>query len=182
TIGVSATHVATTTGTVSGCRISPALPTGLSISPTTCTITGTPTVAAAAANYTVTDSNSTGLGTTVLNLAVVIAKPTVSYSPSTVVDTIGVSATHVATTTGTVSGCRISPALPTGLSISPTTCTITGTPSVAAAAANYTVTDSNSTGLGTTVINLAVVIAKPTVSYSPATVVDTIGVSATHVA
>jgi hypothetical protein len=118
-------------------------------------------VAFSAANYTITDSNSTGTGSTVLNLAVLIAKPTVSYSPSTVVDTIGTAAIHTATTTGTVLGCRISPALPAGLSLNITNCNITGTPTAASSAANYTITDSNSTGVGSTVLNLAV-IAAPT--------------------
>jgi hypothetical protein len=92
-----------------------------------------------------------------VNPPVLVARPTVSYTSGTVVDTVGKTATHNATTTGTVSDCRVSPALPAGLNLNSANCNITGVPTVAAAAANYTITDSNSAGTGCTVLNLGVV-------------------------
>jgi fibro-slime domain-containing protein len=65
---------AVVTGTVDSFTISPALPAGLSLDKTTGIISGTPTTAAAAANYTVTAQNSAG-STTVL-LSITISAPT----------------------------------------------------------------------------------------------------------
>ncbi|MBC5839089.1 PA14 domain-containing protein [Flavobacterium muglaense] len=56
--------------------VSPALPAGLSISSTTGAITGTPTVAVAAANYTVSATNSCGVATVILNITVNAAPAT----------------------------------------------------------------------------------------------------------
>jgi hypothetical protein len=60
--------------------------------------------------------------------------------------------------TGTPTSYSISPALPIGLSLNTTTGVISGTPSVAAASANYTVTATNAggstTGTVTVVVNL----------------------------
>lgn len=50
----------TVTGTVTDCTSNPALPTGLSIDRTSCTISGTPTVLQVLSKYTVTASNSSG--------------------------------------------------------------------------------------------------------------------------
>ena len=61
-------NVPSVIGTVNS--YSPALPTGLTINPTTGVISGTPTVAVAAANYTVTASNSGGPTTAIVNITV----------------------------------------------------------------------------------------------------------------
>lgn len=58
--------------------ISPALPAGLSIHPTTGVISGTPTVGSAATQYTVTGSNSAGSTTATLSLSVIAATLTVA--------------------------------------------------------------------------------------------------------
>jgi hypothetical protein len=63
-------NVPSVIGTVNSYSISPALPTGLTIDPTTGVISGTPTVAVAAANYTVTASNSGGPTTATINITV----------------------------------------------------------------------------------------------------------------
>ena len=63
-------NVPTVTGTVTSYSISPALPTGLSINPTTGVISGTPTVVVAATSYTVTASNSGGSITANISITV----------------------------------------------------------------------------------------------------------------
>jgi Putative Ig domain len=60
----------TVTGTVTAYSVSPALPAGLSLDTTTGRISGTPTVAAAQATYTVTASNATGSTTFAVVLTV----------------------------------------------------------------------------------------------------------------
>ena len=57
-------------GTATSYSVSPALPVGLSLSSSTGIISGTPTVAVAAAGYVVTASNTSGSTTVTLNLTV----------------------------------------------------------------------------------------------------------------
>ena len=61
--------------------ISPDLPTGLSINPTTGTISGTPTELSTNTTYTITVRNSGGVNTTTITIEVIDNVPTVSYSP-----------------------------------------------------------------------------------------------------
>ena len=73
------------------------------------------------------------------------AVPTISYAGSPLTYTKGTAIATLTPTTGggTILSCSASPALPTGLSIS-SGCVITGTPSVVAASATYTISASNS--------------------------------------
>ncbi|MCC5815854.1 MAG: putative Ig domain-containing protein [Leptospira sp.] len=59
-------------GTVTNCTISPALPTGLTINPTTCEISGTPTGPGGTAftEYTITATNDSGSTTATVGFAV----------------------------------------------------------------------------------------------------------------
>ena len=61
----------TVTGFVSSYSVSPALPAGLSLNTTTGVISGTPTIATATADYTVTASNSVGSTTFDISITVV---------------------------------------------------------------------------------------------------------------
>ena len=124
--------------------IAPALPTGLTISGTTGAITGSPSVALAAAVFTVTvkDANlnqATNTFTLTVNSAV-----TATQSIATVTLTQGHLATPFTPVTGgggtAPLGYTIAPALPTGLTISASTGQITGTPTVALTATTFTVT------------------------------------------
>jgi len=64
-------------------------------------------------------------------------------------------------------GYFVSPELPSGLTINPTTGVISGTPSAASPAANYTVTAFNATGKGTATVNIMVgPMPPPAISYS----------------
>lgn len=87
--------------------VSPALPAGLTLDSKTGVITGTPTVAAAIASYTVTGTNSAGNTTASLSLTV-NAKDTgitITTQPADQSITVGATATFsvVATGTGTLS-------------------------------------------------------------------------------
>ncbi len=152
---ISATN---TGGAIVTCGVSPALPAGLALSSTTCQITGTPTVLAGAANYTVTATNAGGSGSATVNLRVNDQLPAISFSPATrvlVLRDLAPSMT-VTNTGGFISSCVVAPTLPAGLSISSTTCAISGTPTATSAATNYTVSATNGAGTATAVINLRV--------------------------
>lgn len=162
TAGQSMTVTPTITnlvGGITGCTVSPALPAGLSIHPTTCVISGIPTQAIGNTAFTVNATNSYGSTQAIVNMTVVAARPSISYSGAT-----GTSGTrnvlmNIAPTTFAVNGagvttCTTSPALPAGLSISNTTCVISGTPSVVSASSTYTVTATNSAGSTSATVNL----------------------------
>jgi hypothetical protein len=81
--------------------------------------------------------------------------PTGLSYPTPQVFTVGQAAATVSpTVTGTVSSYSVSPALPAGLALSATSGAISGTPTVMAAQAKYTVTASNSGGAATADITI----------------------------
>lgn len=130
--------------------VNPALPTGLTLSTSNGSVTGTPSVTAAAADYTVTITDAAGATTSkTFNLTVNGALVATQAVPSRTL-TAGSAAT--AFTPVTASGgttayvFSVAPALPTGLAISPTTGAISGTPSAAAALQTYTVTVTDAAG------------------------------------
>ncbi len=80
-----------------------------------------------------------------------------SYGTTSVVTYNGIAMTTLTpTVTGTVTGYTVSPAFPIGISLDPNTGVISGTPSVVAASATYTVTASNATGNTTRALTLVV--------------------------
>lgn len=94
--------------------------------------------------------------------------PILSYVPATVVDTVGKPATHAATLSGgTPTGCVSSPALPAGLTLSATTCVITGIPGAVSASMAYAITASNANGSDTAILNLSIVAASDTSTIDP---------------
>lgn len=128
--------------------VSPALPAGLSLDPATGVISGTPTAAAqASTTYTITGTGSLA-GTAYATVDISIA-PTLTWTDTSIQGTIGSALT--ATLPPTVAGFAatptfsVSPALPSGLSLDPGTGVISGTPTVSAAEASYTVTASDAT-------------------------------------
>ena len=123
-------------GAVSGYAVSPALPAGLSVSPTTGIISGTPTAVSAAASFIVTASNAAGGATTSLTITVNAAPDAgqcdqlcVTVSPSAVQVVPGLSTSFTisvagppslngnVTLTGTGSGGTL--VGPAGVTISP---------------------------------------------------------------
>lgn len=145
-------------GAVANWSVSPALPPGLVLDSVTGRIMGTPTQAAAAANYTVTASNGAGQTQAVVNITVVLGKPeTISYSPSLLIGYVKTSASMKPSFTGgTPDNWTISPALPQGLSINSSTGEIAGTPSASSPQTNYTVTASNASGSAQTTVTIIV--------------------------
>ena len=135
--------------------VSPALPAGLSLSTTTGVVSGTPTTATAAASYTVTASNAGGSTTATLSITVNAA---LSYTPTTAVYTLNSTITPSSPTIvgGTATSYSASPPLPTGLTLSTTTGVISGTPTVTANTANYTVTATGAGGSATAILNITV--------------------------
>ncbi|HEY5806988.1 MAG TPA: Ig domain-containing protein, partial [Povalibacter sp.] len=143
-VGTAITLSPTVTGTISGYAVSPDLPAGLSIATNTGVISGTPTVAAAQATYTVTASNTGGPTSFGLVLSVIPPPPSGLTYPSPVQAVVGTAIGALSpTVTGTVTAYSVSPDLPAGLSIAASTGVISGTPTAAAAQATYTVTATN---------------------------------------
>ncbi len=141
---------------ITGCTVSPALPTGLSIDSATCVISGTPTQAISATLFTVTATNSHGSGPAFVTLSVSGFAPTIEYTATAIRNALsaqGESLTLSPTLSNgghSITNCTIAPELPTGLSIHSTTCVISGTPSVRSPSATYTVTATNVHGTSTT--------------------------------
>ena len=154
-----ATQTPSFTGaSLTNCTVSPTLPAGFSLSATTCAISGTPTVNQSATNYTITATHSSGTATATVSIAVVTPLSSIAYMNSPVTFTTGYSASATATVVGTISSCSVSPAaLPTGLSISTSTCAMSGTPTATQSATNYTVTATNTLGSVNSTISIAVI-------------------------
>jgi hypothetical protein len=151
--------------------VSPALPAGLSLNPSTGCITGTPTASSVLTNYTFTATNSVGNDTDSIDITiesvVTPVPPTIEYTDTTLTFTEG---TAVNICPATLTGdptivVTVSPSLPAGLSLDPATGCITGTPTSATVATNYTFTATNSAGTDTDSINVTVDAVTP-----PATV------------
>src|SRR6516165_3828873 len=171
TVGTAVTPITPTiTGTLSGFTVSPALPAGLSLDAAKGTISGTPTVLAPAATYTVSAMVSGGTTTSgSVSIAVEdIAPSQVSYGASSFSFSATVPITELTPTTagGPVVSWSISPALPAGLNFNTTDGSISGTPSAVSASARYVVTAQNSGGQSTVSLTITVDdIAPSQVSY-----------------
>ncbi|MDC3237026.1 putative Ig domain-containing protein, partial [Candidatus Poseidoniaceae archaeon] len=159
-------------GTVTSWSISPTLPSGISISSSTGTISGTPTVISASTSYTVTATNGAGSDTATITISVTDALPVIVYSPNTFTEAVGTAMTSVTPTSyaGTVDSYSISPSLPPGLSLDTSTGTVSGTPTAVSSSTSYTVTATNSAGTDTASLTIVVNDVAPTsISYSPNT-------------
>eukprot|EP00947_MAST-08B_sp_MAST-8B-sp1_P003138 g3138.t1 len=167
-------------GTPSSFSVAPALPPGLALNAGTGQITGTPTVASAAAastTHTITATNAGGSSTATITVLVRAAPPslaggftssTAQYVRGAVIPTNSPSNSGDPATSWTVS-----PSLPPGLALSPTTGAITGTPSGSfmASPGSYTVTGSNSGGSSSFTLTLQVVDRAPSLQgYTSASV------------
>lgn len=149
----------TYSGSVTSCTASPSLPTGLGINPTTCAITGTPTVTQGLTAHTITATNSSGSTNTSISITVNDFPPTgLSYAgtPFTFTRTVSIG-TLTPSVTGTITNCVSSPILPTGVSISTTTCALTGTPTAIQGNTAYVITASNVSGNTTANINITII-------------------------
>ena len=140
-------------------EVSPALPVGLNLDPTSGVITGTPAAITPSATYTVTASNASGSDTVDLVLAVIPQAPcNVDYPVTTAVYLLGDTITPNVPTfgCGTPDSWTINPPLPAGLLFSGSTGTISGAPTALSAATSYSVTASNATGSDIAFISITV--------------------------
>lgn len=137
----------TVTGVVTAYTVSPALPAGLNLNSGTGAISGTPTAPAAAGNYTVTASNSSGQATATLSIAVNDVPPRISLPQTSLQLTTGVPVSVTPGNTGGVATAwSIDHALPEGLTFSTSNGLISGVPTAEAASASYVVAARNSGG------------------------------------
>ncbi|PJZ41657.1 hypothetical protein CH370_09435 [Leptospira kmetyi] len=158
-----ATIQPTTSGSIDQCSSSPALPTGLSLDSETCEISGTPTVNQPATSYTITASNASETKNSSILITVNMNPPAaLNFAASPFTFTVNSALTTIHPTyTGTITSCTSNVALPTGLFLGGSDCSLYGTPSLIQAASNYTITASNPFGNTSTTISIAVNAAPP---------------------
>ncbi|MGA3161095.1 MAG: putative Ig domain-containing protein [Terracidiphilus sp.] len=187
-VAVTADTPASSGGVVYGYSISPPLPAGLILNSSTGVISGTPTVVVGNTTYVVTAYGSDSNATASLSITVNDQKPTaLSYATNTANYIVNspITENFPTNTGGTVISYSVNPALPSGLSLSTTTGIISGDPTAVTAAANYTVTATNSGGSTTAPLTIAVNAAPVPTSpvapaglvYNPGTAVYTVGVA-----
>jgi len=155
-IGTAITPITPTiTGTVSDFSVQPNLPAGLTLDSSKGTISGTPTAVAAAASYTI---SAGGAISATISIAVNDVPPKVSYGAASITFSANIASTTVTPTVtgGAVTSWSISPALPVGLSFDAHHGSISGTPTMAAAAMSYVVVAGNSGGQSTVTLKIAV--------------------------
>ncbi|WPU65056.1 putative Ig domain-containing protein [Peredibacter starrii] len=158
--------------TITSCNSAPALPAGLIIDPSTCVISGTATVAVSGANYSITAANSAGssVGATV-TLTVNPLAPTLSYATSAgkitnIHSVMTVTPSTLSTNGASITGCTVTPALPSWATLNTTTCVISGTPDAILSATTYSVTAVNSVGPSASAsVTLQVNATAPSISY-----------------
>jgi len=165
-IGTAITPITPTiTGTLSGFTVSPTLPAGLTLDASKGSISGTPTVVAAAKSYTISASTSGGAAVSAaLSLAVNdVSAGKVSYGASSYTFSAKIAGLTLTPTVasggGAIVSWSINPALPAGLNFDTTTGIISGTPSAPAAAATYVVSAQNSGGASTVSLKITVDVA-----------------------
>jgi hypothetical protein len=157
--------------------VAPSLPTGLNMASSTGAITGTPTVAQTATIYTVTVTDANSATASATFSLIVENSVTATVAVPSASETVFQSATAYTPVTGSGGTAplsySVSPSLPAGLTMAPTTGSITGTPAVAQTATTYavTITDANS---ATATANFSLTVNKQasmvTVIASPGTV------------
>jgi len=173
TVGQSITpDTPTFSGTVSSFRVDPVLPIGLSLDNATGTIAGTPTATVVQTAYKVTATNLGGSTSAILEISVVasILPPTALRYPQTeIVADVGREITPdiPGSAGGPITQYSVSPALPPGLKLDPSTGVISGTPAAPATKAVYVVTGSNSSGRVNAAVNPAI-----TVTVAPITLLQ----------
>ena len=132
--------------------ISPNLPTGLTISTSTGAISGYPTAIISPTTFTVTVTDTVGQNSSQsfsLTVNPVLVSTVLVVPSFTAIQSIAITTFTPVTASGGIGALTytISPSLPVGLSFSPTTGAISGTPGSSSPSTSYTVTvtDSNPT-------------------------------------
>ena len=141
------------------------LPSGMNFESSNGTIWGTPTAAMTSTTYTVTASNSAGSYSTSISLTSQHVAPyDLVYSPENMTLTKGTAMTTntPSVSGGTITSWAISPSVPSGLSLDPSTGAISGTPSVLQTTATpYTIWANNSGGSTSAQINITIIDVAP---------------------
>jgi hypothetical protein len=158
TVGIEMTdNHARVTGLGVSFVITPALSAGLAFNAANGTISGTPTAARAATEYTVTATNSGGSIAATISIAV-NPKASINYEFVRAFYTVDrkIADNHPKWTRSGVSYSVNTPSLPDGLAIDPTTGIISGTPTRESSLVEYTVIAIDSSGSTTEKISIAV--------------------------
>jgi hypothetical protein len=156
----------TYSGSITSCKSTPTLPTGLSLS-STCEISGNPTVVQIASSYHIVGSNSFGNASTIIVITVnQLAPSSFGYFNNVVSLTQNIQMASLQTYyTGTITSCSSAPPLPAGLQMDPSSCIVYGTPTSTQSSTSHTITASNS--VGSTTANLIITVnLKPPSSLS----------------
>ena len=137
--------------------------TGLTFNTSSGAISGTPTAAMAATSFTVTASNAFGQSAATLTITIdaEVSNPVLTYSPSTVVYTAGQAIAPLTVNNGVTGSYSVTPPLPDGLSLDPSSGTINGTPANVTPTETYTVTATTSAGDATGTVSITVNDAAP---------------------
>lgn len=154
------------------------LPSGLTLN-SDCSISGTPNVITATSDtdfqdFIINAKNSNPAAAQVtLSIRVQAVSPVIKYTQSTLSFTVNSKITDISanSTGGDILHCSVladdnSTKLPDGLTLNDTTCAITGTPTKAVAAQNYTITAINTGGKSTQVLNIVVNDLLPNIQYT----------------
>ncbi|MDG1552322.1 MAG: Ig domain-containing protein, partial [Candidatus Poseidonia sp.] len=159
----------TNSGDTAFWSVSPSLPSGLSLS-SSGVISGTPSVQVSATSYTITASNPGGTSSATISITVNAEIPSeLSYATENMTLEKGsLMTTNTATVSGgSVTSWEISPSVPSGMSFSSSTGSISGTPSVLqTTAVTYTIYANNSGGSTSANVNITINDVAPTISYS----------------
>lgn len=158
TVGVEiAPLTPTVSGTVTTYTVAPALPAGLNLDSATGIISGIPTTDATQATYLVRATNSGGTASFGLVITVRHAAPTGLSYPGPVIIGVGEPLPELKpAVTGNVSTYSVAPMLPRGVSLDPTTGTISGTPRESINATDFVITAANSGGSTTYPLSMRV--------------------------
>ena len=169
-----------TGGPISSYTAPGGLPGGLILNAATGVLSGMPTTASAATNYTIRGSNASGFVDATVNIKVnasLTAPSGLSYTTPVSYST-GTAITPNKPTVGggPVSTWSVSPALPAGLTFDTSNGDIKGTPTAVTTASNYTVTASNAAGSTNAIVNIATPLGAPNcTSYSPGSLIEYTG-------
>ncbi|MCA8837460.1 MAG: hypothetical protein K8963_06385, partial [Proteobacteria bacterium] len=152
-------------GFLTSCRVSPDLPSGLSIERTadvsSCRVVGTARAAAAAGTYTVTAANSAGSGMATIDITVNFNAPALQNAAAQTYS-VGASVSVVFVNDGgeALTDCAVRPALPEGLmvarSTTDSTCAIVGTADVGSELTTYTVSATNATATAEATVDITI--------------------------